>query len=88
MNREEADVEQGVAECRIRVNDQVVTLAGKQHAPTSIKRAAIEQGVEIKEDFVLSIEYEPQKTRIVDIDEMVVVEEDTCFVAVADDDNA
>lgn len=88
MNQEEANVEQGLAECRVRVNGEVVTLVGEQHAPAGIKRAAIEQGVEIKEDFVLSIEYEPRKTRIVAVDEVVVVEEDTCFVAVADDDNS
>ena len=85
---QEANIEQGLAKCRVRVNGEAVTLVGEQHAPSSIKRTAIEQGIAIKEDFVLSIEYEPQKTRILDVDEVVVVEEDTCFFAVADDDNA
>ena len=88
MNQEEANVEQGVVECRVRVNDQVVTLAGEEHAPATIKRAAIEQGVEIQEDFVLSIEYEPRKRRTMDDDEVIVVVEDACFVAVADDDSS
>ena len=87
MDQEEA-VGQGVAECRVRVNDQVVTLVGAQHAPASIKRTAIEQGVEIQEDFVLSIEYEPRKRRTMDDDEVIVVVEDACFVAVADDDSS
>lgn len=88
MDQEEANVEQGVVECRVRVNGEVVTLVGEQHAPASIKRAAIEQGVKIEEDFVLSIEDEPRKTRIVDVEEVLLVEEDACFIAVPDDDNA
>lgn len=87
MNRE-AKAGQGGAECRIRVNNDVVTLVGDEHTPASIKRAAIEQGVQIEEDFVLSIEDEPRKTRIVDVEEVIVVKEDFRFVAVPDDDNS
>lgn len=88
MDQEEANVEQGVVECHVRVNGEVVTLVGEQHAPSSIKRVAIEQGVKIEEDFVLSIEDGPRQTRIVDVDEVIIVKEDTCFVAVPDDDNS
>lgn len=75
-------------ECRIRVNEQVVTVTGERHTGASIKQAAIEQDVSIKADFVLSIEDEPRKTRIVVEDEEIHVEDDICFVAVADDDNS
>ena len=88
MDREDTNVNQAVAECHVRVNKQVVTLVGTHHSAAAVKRTAIEQGVEIEEDFVLSIEYEPRKTRIVDKEEVIVVEEDTCFVAVADDDSS
>lgn len=86
MDREHPTAEQGVTKCS--VNGLAVTLAGEQHRPADIKRAAIEQGVTIEQDFVLSIEYEPQKTRIVAEEEVIVVETDTCFVAVAHDDNS
>lgn len=76
------------AECQVRVNEQVVSLVGELHKASGIKRAAIEQGVAIEEDFVLSIEYEPRKTRILVEEEELVVEEGTCFTAVADDDNS
>ena len=74
--------------CEIRVNEQAVTVMGERHTGTSIKREAIGQGVVIAEDFVLSIEYEPRKTRIVADEEVIVVEKGTCFTAVADDDNS
>ena len=85
MDREHASNERHV---KCSVNETVVTLVGERHGPTDIKQAAIEQGVEIKQDFVLSIEYEPQKTRILAEEEVIVVETDTCFVAVAHDDNS
>ena len=90
MDREHANAntEQASGECSVRVNEQVVTLAGEQHRPEDIKRTAIEQGVAIEQDFVLSIEYEPQKTRIVAEEEVIVVEAGACFVAVAHDDAA
>ena len=86
-NRTSTDEGQGVA-CEIRVNEQAVTVVGERHKGTSIKRLAIEQGVSIAEDFVLSIEHEPRRTRIVADEEVIVVETGTCFTAVADDDNS
>ena len=78
---------QGAA-CEIRVNEQAVTVVGERHMGRNIKRLAIEQGVTIAEDFVLSIEHEPRRTRIVADEEVIVVETGTCFTAVADDDNS
>lgn len=74
--------------CKIRVNEQVVTVTGERHTGASIKQAAIEQDVSIKTDFVLSIEEEPRKTRIVNDEEEIRVVDDICFIAVADDDNS
>ena len=74
--------------CEIRVNEQIVTIVGEQHTGADIKRVAIEQGISIEEDFVLSVEYEPRKTRIIANEDVIVVETGTCFTAVADDDNS
>ena len=74
--------------CEIRVNEQSVTVVGEQHTGADIKRVAIEQGISIEEDFVLSVEYEPRKTKIIADEEVIVVETGTCFTAVADDDNS
>ena len=74
--------------CEIRVNEQTVTVVGGQHTGTSIKRVAIEQGVTIADDFVLSIEHEPRRTKIVADEEVIVVKTGNCFTAVADDDNS
>ena len=87
MNEEHATEQ--AEECKVRVNEDVVVLVGDQHKPADIKRTAIEQGVEIKQDFVLSIIEDGQKkTRIVVEDEVIVVKADTCFAAVAHDDNS
>lgn len=89
MHQDKIDPKGSVsAGCQIRVNEQAVTLVGEQHRASGIKRAAIEQGVAIEEDFVLSLEYEPQKTRVLVEEEELVVKDDTCFTAVADDDNS
>lgn len=74
--------------CEIRVNEQSVTVVGEQHTGADIKQVAIEQGISIEEDFVLSVEYEPRKARIIANNEAIVVETGTCFTAVADDDNS
>ena len=86
MDHDRTEAQSGT--CEIRVNEQVVTIMGEQHTGTSIKRLAIEQGVAIAEDFVLSIEHEPRRTRIVADEEVIVVKTGTCFTAVADDDNS
>ena len=86
MDHDRTEAQSGT--CKISVNEQAVTVVGEQHTGTSIKRLAIEQGVTIAEDFVLSIEHEPRRTRIVADEEVIVVETGTCFTAVADDDNS
>ena len=63
MNHERTE-EQDVT-CEIQVNEQIITVVGEQHTGADIKRTAIEQGISIEKDFVISVEYEPQKTKIV-----------------------
>ena len=86
MNHGRTEEQSGT--CEILVNEQAVTVVGERHTGTSIKQVAIEQGVTIAEDFVLSIEHEPRRTKIVADEEVIVVETGTCFTAVADDDNS
>lgn len=82
MEQDKSSTEKVATECKIRVNEQVVTVVGGRHTPADIKRAAIEQGVSIETDFVLGIEDEPGKTRIVEDEKLLVVEADTCFAAI------
>lgn len=81
MDRDKDNIEEAILECKIHVNEQVVTVIGEQHTGTDIKHAAIKQGVHINENFMLSIEDEPGKTRTVDDKEMLTVRENSCFVA-------
>ena len=53
----------------VTVNDKPVVLEGVKQTGASVKKAAIEQDVNIKEDFVLSIELGGGKTKLVGDDE-------------------
>ncbi len=88
MDQDQTNTEETAVECNIHVNEQVVTLVSGPYKATDIKRKAIEQNVSIEMDFVLSIEEEPRKTRVIDDEEVIVVEADICFIAVPDDDNS
>lgn len=88
MDQGRTDTKEAAVECKIRVNEQVVAVVGERHSPAGVKQAAIEQDVLIKMDFVLSIVEGPGKTRIVEDEEVIVLVEDTCFIAVPDDDNS
>ena len=54
----------------------------------SVKKAAIEQHVNIKEDFVLSIELGAGKTQLVGDDEAIEVRDGERFLAIENDDNS
>ena len=88
MSQNQTNIDETAVECKIRVNEQAVTIVSGPHKAADIKQKAIEQNVSIEMDFVLSIEEEPRKTRIVDDEEVIVVEDGTCFSAVSDDDNS
>jgi len=69
----------------ITVNDKPVVLEGAKQTGANVKKAAIEQGVDIKEDFVLSIELGDGKTRLVGDDEEIEVNNGERFLATAND---
>ena len=76
------------AKAEVSVNDNPVELVGVVQTGAQVKRAAIEQNVSIKEDFVLSIELGGGKTTLVGNDEEIVVRTGARFVAIDDDDNS
>ena len=72
----------------VTVNDKPVVLEGAKQTGASVKKAAIEQDVNIKEDFVLSIELGGGKTQLVGDNEEIVVHEGERFLALENDDNS
>ena len=72
----------------ITVNDKPVVLEGRKQTGASVKKAAIEQDVNIKEDFVLSLELGGGRTKLIGDDEEIVVEDGERFLAIENDDNS
>lgn len=72
----------------VTVNDKPVVLEGAKQTGASVKKAAIEQDVNIKEDFVLSIELGGGKTKLVGNKEEILVHEGERFLAIENDDNS
>ena len=72
----------------VTVNDKPVALVGAKQTGASIKKAAIEQNVNIKEDFVLSIELGGGKTKLVGDAEHIEVYAGERFLAIENDDNS
>ena len=75
-------------EITITVNERPVVMVGNRQTGLAIKQAAINQGVQIQLDFVLSVERGPQQTKIVGDNEEVAINKNSRFIAVADDDNS
>ena len=69
-------------------NDKPVTLESSKQSGSSIKKAAIKQDVDIKQDFVLSIEKGGGKTDLIGDNEEIFVKENDRFLAIANDDNS
>ena len=72
----------------VTVNDKPVVLEGSKQTGENIKKAAIEQGVNIKEDFVLSRELGGGKTELVGNDDFIEVHPNDRFVVIENDDNS
>lgn len=72
----------------VTVNDKPVVLEGPKQTGESIKKAAVEQDVDIKEDFLLSIELGGGRTRLVGDDEFIEVTPKDRFIAIENDDNS
>ncbi len=84
------NVKGGVDDGKIEVtlNDKPLVLEGSKQTGESIKKAAIEQGVNIKQDFVLSIERGGGKTDLVGDDQFIEVHPNERFLAIENDDNS
>ena len=72
----------------VTVNDKPVVLVGAKQTGASIKKAAVEQDVNIKEDFMLSIELGGGRTNLVGDDEEIEVYAGERFLAIENDDNS
>ena len=72
----------------VTVNDKPVALDGASQTGVSVKKAAVEQGVNIKEDFVLSIELGGGRTELVGDDQKIEVRPGERFLAIENDDNS
>ena len=72
----------------ILVNEKPVVLEESQQTGLNIKQAAINQGVAIQLDFVLSIERGGGKTELVGDNEVIKVHESERFLAIPNDDNS
>ena len=72
----------------ITLNEKPVVLDGSKQTGERIKKAAIDQGVGIKEDFLLSLELGGGRTRLVGDDEFLEVSPNDRFVAIENDDNS
>lgn len=70
----------------ITVNEQPVAVSADRLTAKDIKLAAVHHGAIVDEEFVLSIEEENGKPRIIREEEVVVVTDDTRIVAVPNDD--
>jgi hypothetical protein len=72
----------------ITVNNKAVEIIGPRVTGLQIKEAAIAQGVQIELDFQLSQELPSGETRIVGDTDVVTVNKNSVFTAVAGDDNS
>ena len=72
----------------VTVNEKPVVLEGAKQTGASVKKTAIEQDVEIKDDFILSIELGGGKTKLVGDDEHIDVHDGERFLAIENDDNS
>ena len=72
----------------ILVNEKPVTLEGSKQTGLTIKKVAIDQGVNIKSDFVLSVELGGGKTELIGDDQEIEVKPHDRFLAIENDDNS
>lgn len=72
----------------VHVNETPVTLPGPKVTGTDIKRAAIAQGVQMDMDFILQEELENGRTQQIGDDDVITINKNSQFLAVAPDDNS
>lgn len=76
------------AEIEIAVNGQAVTIRRGARTGLEIKQAAIDAGVAIQLDFILSLETGAGQTRIIGDRDRVRMKPGQQYLAIADDDNS
>lgn len=81
-------VEQEDRKINVFVNEKPVFLEDEKQTGLDIKKAAIEQGVGIQLDFVLSIERDGGKTELIGDKQYITVNRDERFLAIPNDDNS
>ena len=72
----------------VLVNEKPVILEGSRQTGLSVKEAAIQQRVNIKRDFVLSIERGDGKTDLIGDNQSIHVRPNDRFLAIENDDNS
>ena len=72
----------------IQVNHKPVPLTGHEHTGLEIKQTAMNAGVRIQLDFVLSEELSHGRSRIVGDEQRIHVDEGACFEAIPNDDHS
>jgi hypothetical protein len=75
-------------EVHIHVNGKAVVMIGPRHTGLEIKQAAIAQGVKIDVDFLLYLIRPGHANKLIDNDEVVAINNQSEFRAIADDDNS
>lgn len=72
----------------ILVNESPVTMPDKKTTGQGIKEAALQQGVKIQMDFVLSVELNDRRSKVIGDADVVELHKNERFLAVAPDDNS
>lgn len=72
----------------IKVNNKAVRIVGHEHTGLQIKQAAINAGVKIQLDFVLSEELSHGRSRIIGDDQRIRIGEHSVFEAIPNDDHS
>lgn len=73
---------------RVLVNKHPVQLVGPRVSGLDVKSAAIAQGVTIDIGFVLSLRQSNGKTKIIGDNDVVTINKNSVFTAIANDDNS
>jgi len=84
----EVDVKQPNVEVTVIVNGQNIELIGPRITGLQVIKAAIDQGVRIDLDFILSMLIAAGKSKIIGNDDIVTINKNSEFIATAHDDNS
>ncbi|QLG13483.1 hypothetical protein HLB42_21405 (plasmid) [Deinococcus sp. D7000] len=72
----------------IHVNETSVTIPGPKASGADIKRAAIAQGVQLDMDFILQEEVNNGSTQQIGDEDVITINKNSRFLAIAPDDNS